>query len=95
MFSDTRILKQQRLQCNSRDTSVLYILICKRRNNFLAVLLDLLNGLAGVHPTSEVITETAKADVTICSSRPKKTENKTNYGQGKRKSQFRQFQISG
>ena len=29
-ISDTRILRQQKLQCNSRDTSVPYILIYKK-----------------------------------------------------------------
>ena len=30
LISDTRILRQQKLQCNSRDTSVPYILIYKK-----------------------------------------------------------------
>ena len=30
LVSDTRILRQQKLQCNSRDTSVPYILIYKK-----------------------------------------------------------------
>ena len=31
LISDTRILRQQKLQCNSRDTSVPYILIYEKR----------------------------------------------------------------
>ena len=60
LISDTGILKQQKLHCNSRDTSVPYILICKRRFNFLTAPPDSLNGPTGVHPASEVITETAE-----------------------------------
>ena len=59
MISDTRILRQQKLQCNSRDTSVPYILIYKK-NSFLVVPPILLNGTAGVSSTSELISETAE-----------------------------------
>ena len=54
-ISDTGILKQEKLQCNSRDMSVPYILIYKRRNNFLTVSPDKLNGPARVHPTKAVM----------------------------------------
>ena len=58
LIIDTRILKQQKLKCKSRDTSV-YILIYKRRNNFLTAPPDSLNGPTVVISTSKVITETA------------------------------------
>ena len=60
LISDTRILRQQKLQCNSRDTSVPYILIYKK-NSFLVVPPILLNGTAGVSSTSELISETAES----------------------------------
>ena len=60
LISDTRILRQQKLQCNSRDTSVPYILIYKK-NSVLVVPPILLNGTAGVSSTSELISETAES----------------------------------
>ena len=58
LSTNTRILKQQKLQCNSRNISVLYIVIYK--NNFLAAPPNLLNGTAGVSSTSELVSETAE-----------------------------------
>ena len=60
LISDTRILRQQKLQCNSRDTSVPYILIYKKRK-FLLAPPNSLNGTAGVSSTSELILETAES----------------------------------
>ena len=60
MISDTRILRQQKLQCNSRDTSVPYIFIYKK-NNFLEAPPNSLNGTARVSPTSELISEIAES----------------------------------
>ena len=57
--SNTSILRQQKLQCNSRDTGVTYILIYKK-NNFLVAPPNSLNGTAGVSSTSELISETAE-----------------------------------
>ena len=63
LISDTRILRQQKLQCNSRNIIVTYILICKKKNNFLAAPPNSLNGTAGVSSTSELISETAESTI--------------------------------
>lgn len=68
LISDARLLKQQKLQRNSRHKSVPYILIYERKNNFLIAPPDSLNGPTGVHPTSE---EKRKSKCTDCSSRGK------------------------
>ena len=47
LISDTSILTQQKLQCNSRDISIPYILIYKK-NNFLVASPNSLNGTARV-----------------------------------------------
>ena len=47
LISDTGILRQQQRQCNSRDTSVPYILIYEK-NNFLVAPPSSLNGTAGI-----------------------------------------------
>ena len=47
-ISDTTVLKQKKFQCNSRDVSIPYILIYKRRNNLLMPLSSLLNDTAGI-----------------------------------------------
>ena len=60
VISDTRILRQQKLQCCSRDASAAYILIYKRRSNFMVAPPNLLNGIAGVSSTSELILKTAE-----------------------------------
>ena len=60
LISDTRILRQQKLQCCSSDTSVPYIFIYKKRSNFMVAPADSLNGTAGVSSTSELISETAE-----------------------------------
>ena len=44
LVSDTRILRQRKLQYSSRDISGPCILICKKRNNFLVVSPNSLNG---------------------------------------------------
>ena len=58
LISNTRVLRQQKLYCNSRNTSAPYILIYKKRNNFLIAPPNSLNGFAEGFPASEVITET-------------------------------------
>ena len=60
IISDTRIFRQQKLQCNSRNTTVSYILIYKK-NDFLVALPNSLNVTAGVSSTSELISETAES----------------------------------
>ena len=60
LISDTRILRQQKLQCSSRDISVPYILIYKKKSNFLVAPPNSLNGPAGVSSTSELISGTAE-----------------------------------
>ena len=60
LISDTRILRQQKLQCSSRDISVPYILIYKKRSDFLVVPPNSLNSTARVSSTSELISETAE-----------------------------------
>ena len=44
LISDTRMLRQQKLQCSSKDISVPYILIYERITNFLAAPSISLNG---------------------------------------------------
>ena len=60
LIIDTKILRQQKLQCNSRDTIVPYILIYEK-NNFLIAPPNSLNGTAGVSSTSELISEIAES----------------------------------
>lgn len=76
MIIDITILKQQKLQCNSRDISVSYIIIYKKRNDFLTAPPDSLNGAAGVHPTSEVFTETAETDLSLSFDCRKEFQNR-------------------
>ena len=59
-ISDTRILRQQKVQYSARDISDPHILICKKRSNFLAAPPISLNDNPGVSSTSEVIIETAE-----------------------------------
>ena len=63
LINNTRILRQQKLQCNSRGTSVPYILIYIKKNNFLVAPPNSLNGTTGVSSTSELISETAESMV--------------------------------
>ena len=58
LISDTRILRQQKLRCSSRDISVPYILSYKNKSNFIVASPNSLN--AGVSSTSEMISETAE-----------------------------------
>ena len=60
LISDIRILRQQKMQCSSRDISVPYILIYKKKSNFLVAPPNSLNGPAGVSSTSELISGTAE-----------------------------------
>ena len=60
LISDTRILRQQKLQCSSRDIIVPYILIYKKKINFPVAPPNSLNGPAGVSSTSELISGTAE-----------------------------------
>ena len=60
LVGDTRLLREKKLQCNSRDTSIPYILIYKK-NNFLVAPPNSLNGTAGVSWTSELISETVES----------------------------------
>ena len=60
LISDTRILRQQKLQCSSRDISVSYILIYKKKSNFEVAPPNSLNVTVGVSSTSELISETAE-----------------------------------
>ena len=55
LISDTIILRQQKLQCSSNDISVPYVLIFKKKSNFLVAPLNSLNGTVGVSPTFEMI----------------------------------------
>ena len=59
-ITDTRIIKQQKLYCSSKDNGVPYVLIYENLTNFLTVLPNLLNGTAEVDLTSRLITETAE-----------------------------------
>ena len=60
LISDTRILRQQKLQCGSRDISARYILICKKKSHFLVASPNSLNGPARVSSTPELISETVE-----------------------------------
>ena len=60
LINNTRILTQQKLRCRSRDISVPYILIFKKKKKFLVAPPNSLNGTAGVSSTSELILETAE-----------------------------------
>ena len=60
LISYTRILRQQKLQSSSRDITVRYILIYKKRINFLLAPPNKLNGTVGVSSTSKLISETAQ-----------------------------------
>ena len=60
LISDTRILRQQKLQRSSRDISVPYILVYKKKSNFVVALPNSLDGTAGVSSTLELIPETAE-----------------------------------
>ena len=61
LINNTRILRQQKLQCNSRGTSVPYILIYIKKNNFLVAPPNSLNGTTGVSSTFELISKTAES----------------------------------
>ena len=58
LISNTRILRQQKLQCGSRDISARYILICKKKSHFLVASPNSLNGPAGVSSTPSETVET-------------------------------------
>ena len=60
LISDTRILRQQKLRCSSSDISVPYLLIYKKKSNFLVAPPNSLNGTAGVSSTSGPILEKAE-----------------------------------
>ena len=60
LIRDTRIPRQRKLQCSSKDISVPYILIYERITNSLTAPPISLNGTAKAGPTSELITETAE-----------------------------------
>ena len=59
LISDTRILRQQKLRCSSSDISVRYLLIYKKKSNFVVASPNSLNCTAGVSSTFELISETA------------------------------------
>ena len=58
LISDTRILRQQKLQCSSRDISAPFILIYKKKSNFLVAPPNSLNGTSRVSFTSAETAET-------------------------------------
>ena len=60
LISDTRILRQEKLQCSSKDITVPYILIYKKIIKFLVAPPNSLNGTAGVSSTSELISKIAE-----------------------------------
>ena len=60
LISGTRILRQQKLLCSSRDIYVPYILIYKKGVNFLVAPPNSLNDTARVSSTYELISETAE-----------------------------------
>ena len=60
-ISNMRILRNLKLSCSTRDISVLYILIYKKKSNFPVAPPNSLNGTAGVSSTSELISEAAES----------------------------------
>ena len=54
LISDTKILRYQKLQCN---LMIPYILIYKKKSNFLVALPNSLNGTGRVSSTSELISQ--------------------------------------
>ena len=60
LINNTRILRQQKLRCRSRDISVPYILIFKKKKKILVAPPNSLNGTAGVSSTSGPILEKAE-----------------------------------
>ena len=91
LISDTRILRQQKLWCSSRDISVPYILTYKKKSNFLVAPPNSLNGAAGVSSIFELISEIAETMIgQSLFSRTRKTESKTSCGPGERGNQFKQ-----
>ena len=92
-ISDTKILRQRKLQCSSNDINAPYILIYEKMTNFLTAPPISLNGTTEVGPASEPITETVDHDSTICSPGTTKTESKINYYSGRRENQFKPSQI--
>ena len=60
LIRDTRILRQQKLQCSSKEITIPYILIYERATNFLTTPPILLNGTAETGHTSELMRETAE-----------------------------------
>ena len=94
LISDTRILRQQKLQCSSSDISVPYILIYKKKSNLLIAPPNSLNGTAGVSSTSEPISETAETMIGQSVLLELEKQSKISYGPAERESQFKQSKIS-
>ena len=94
LISDTRILRQQKLQGSSTDISVPYILIYKKRSNFLVAPLNSLNGTTGVSSTSELISETTEAMIRQSVFLELEKQRKISYGSAERENQFEQSKIS-
>ena len=47
-INDTKVLRQKKFQCTSRDISIPYKLIYERRNNLLMAPSSLLNDTVGI-----------------------------------------------
>ena len=60
LINDTRNLRQQNLQCSSKNMTVPYILIYKNRSNFLVTSTKSLNDTAGFSSTPDLISERAE-----------------------------------
>ena len=63
LISDTKILRQGKLQYSSKDISIPYILIYERITNFLTAPPTLLNGTTEAGPTSALTRETAETTI--------------------------------
>ena len=95
LISDTRILRQQKLQCSLKDISVPYALIYRKRINFLVAQPNSLNSTAQVSSTSELISEIAETIISqFVLQELEKTESKISYGPTERENQFKQSKIS-
>ena len=60
LICDTKFWGQQKLQCNSRNIIVTYILFCKKRSNRFLTSLSSLNDNGKIGPTSDVISEASE-----------------------------------
>ena len=91
LISDVQILRQQNLQCSSKDINVPFILMRERMTNYLTASPVSLNSTAEAGPSSALIREIAETKILEI----RKTQSNINYYSGRRKSRFKQSQVYG